>query len=288
MTVKERLKDAQRNGYALLATNFYNYETLVGIVIAAAEQKSPVILQLTKSSIDYMGLHVAVNMARTALRSYQVEGYLHLDHADSIALVQQCLDAGFDSVMIDASEQPMTQNIALTSAVVRLAETYRASVEAELGYVPKLGQSRETLALTEPNEAAFFAKQTGIDSLAVAIGNSHGFYIQKPQINLDRLAQIRAATPVPLVLHGSSGIATKTLQETVKRGICKVNLATEIKNTFMKCLQDDLVDNTNIDLRTAFPPAIQAVSALVSDKLKTVGHRTLAYHLKHAKKDYVG
>jgi len=273
MTIKERLLDAQRHGYAVLATNFYNYETLVGIVIAAAEQKSPVILQLTKSSIAYMGLHVAVNMARTALRAYQVEGYLHLDHSDSITLAQQCLDAGFDSVMIDASEQPMAQNITVTSAVVRLAEAYHANVEAELGYVAKLGQSKETLALTDPEEAAFFAEQTGIDILAVAIGNAHGFYTRQPRIDLERLAMIRAATPVPLVLHGSSGIDAATLQETIKRGICKVNLATEIKNAFMKCLQLDLAGSTDIDLRTVFPPAIQAVSALVSDKLQIVARR---------------
>lgn len=273
------MKDARRNGYAVLATNFYNYETLVGIVSAAAEQKSPVILQLTKSSIEYMGLHVAVNMARTALRAYQVEGYLHLDHSDSVALVQQCLDAGFDSVMIDASEKPVEQNIAVSAAVVRLAEAYHVNVEAELGYVAKLGQSRETLALTDPDEAAFFAEQTGIDLLAVAIGNAHGFYTRRPQIDLERLALINAVTPVPLVLHGSSGIDPETLQETIKRGICKVNLATEIKNAFMKCLQMDLAGNTNIDLRTVFPPAIRAVSELVGDKLKIVGRGVPSYYL---------
>jgi tagatose 1,6-diphosphate aldolase GatY/KbaY len=275
MTIKDRLQDASRNGYAVLATNFYNYETLIGIVMAAAEEKSPVILQLTKSSIEYMGLQVAANMARAVLREYKVEGYLHLDHSDSIALVQECLDAGFDSVMIDASEKTLEHNISVTSTVVKLAEAYQANVEAELGYVAKLGQSKDVLALTDPEEAEFFASKTGIDILAVAIGNAHGFYSKKPFIDLDRLASINAATPVPLVLHGSSGIDAVILQETITRGICKVNLATEIKNTFMRCLKVDMAGNTNIDLRTVFPPAIQAVSALVRNKLKIVKREEL-------------
>ncbi len=271
MNIKDRLQDARRNSYAVLATNFYNYETLIGIVIAAAARQSPVILQLTRGSIEYMGLNVAVNMARAALNDYKVEGYLHLDHSDSVTLVQQCLDAGFDSVMIDASEKPMKQNIATSSEVVKIAASYGANVEAELGYVAKLGQSKEMLALTDPEEAAFFAEQTGIDILAVAIGNAHGFYNQKPRIDLERLASIHAATPLPLVLHGSSGIDAATLQETIKRGICKVNLATEIKNTFMQCLKLDMAVSADIDLRTVFPPAIRAVSGLVADKLSIVG-----------------
>lgn len=280
MNIKDRLQDAYCNGYAVLATNFYNYETLTGIVMAAAEQKSPVILQLTKSSIEYMGLQVAANMARAVLREYKVEGYLHLDHSDSIALIRECLDAGFDSVMIDASEKTLEQNISVSSAVVKLAEAYQANVEAELGYVAKHGQPEDVLALTDPEEAAFFTAQTGIDMLAVAIGNAHGFYRQKPQIDLERLALINAVTPVPLVLHGSSGIDATTLQETIARGICKINLATEIKNTFMACLKDDMADNTNIDLRTVFPPAIQAVTMLVADKLKIMRRNTLSSPLK--------
>lgn len=278
MTLKERLQDAKHNNYALLATNFYNYETLLGIVTAAAEQRAPVILQLTKSSIDYMGLAVAVNMARTALKEYQVEGYLHLDHSDSIPLIQQCLDAGFDSVMIDASEKPLHKNISTTSSVVQIAEAYCATVEAELGYVPKLGQSNLELALTDPGESAFFAEQTGVDLLAIAIGNAHGFYSEKPRVDLELLTKIHASTSVPLVLHGSSGIDTDVLLQTINRGICKVNLATEIKNTFMGCLKLDMADSADIDLRKVFPPAIQAVSRLVKEKLKTVTQKKAAHN----------
>lgn len=270
MRLQDKLKEMRANGTSLLATNFYNYETLKGVVEAASAMKRPIILQLTKSSIDYLSLPVAVNMARAALKQYKVEGWLHLDHSDSYQLIAQCLKAGFDSVMIDASEKTMEENIAITLQVVTLAKKYGANVEAELGYVAKLGQSKEKVGFTEPEEACYFAQQTGVDALAVAIGNAHGFYTEAPQIDMERLSKIHAVTQAALVLHGSSGIPSPLLKEAIKRGICKVNLATEIKNTFMTHLKTDLSLTQEIDLRQVFPPAIHAVTALVKEKLETV------------------
>ncbi len=255
---------------SLLATNFYNYETLRGILEAASRLQQPIILQLTKSSLDYMTLPVAVKMARAALQEHQVQGWLHLDHSDSYDLVAQCLDAGFDSVMIDASEKPISENIALTQRVVALAYQYGANVEAELGYVAKLGQSKEKMGFTEPAEASYFVQETGINALAVAIGSAHGFYTEEPQLDLERLSQIHAVTSAYLVLHGGSGIAGNMLQEAIQRGICKINLATEIKNIFMYQLKADLLKNDEIDLRKVFPPAIKAVTNLVKEKLAIV------------------
>ncbi|MDF9796241.1 tagatose 1,6-diphosphate aldolase GatY/KbaY [Catalinimonas alkaloidigena] len=270
MRLQDKLKEMRANGTSLLATNFYNYETLKGVVEAASAMKCPIILQLTKSSIDYLSLPVAVNMARAALKQYKVEGWLHLDHSDSYQLIAQCLNAGFDSVMIDASEKTMEENIAITLQVVALAKKYDANVEAELGYVAKLGQSKEKVGFTEPEEACYFAQQTGVDALAVAIGNAHGFYTEAPQIDMERLSKIHAVTQAALVLHGSSGIPSPQLKEAIKRGVCKVNLATEIKNTFMTHLKTDLSDTQEIDLRQVFPPAILAVTALVKEKLEIV------------------
>ncbi|WP_317046557.1 class II fructose-bisphosphate aldolase [Adhaeribacter arboris] len=270
MTLQERLQRMQAKKASLLATNFYNYETLKGILEAASSMQQPIILQLTKSSIDYMTLPVAVKMARSALQEHRVEGWLHLDHSDSYDLVAQCLDAGFDSVMIDASEKPIQENIALTQRVVALAQKYGANVEAELGYVAKLGQSKEKMGFTEPDEAHSFVQETGIDALAVAIGSAHGFYTEEPQLDLERLSQIHAVTDAALVLHGGSGIAGNMLQEAIQRGICKINLATEIKNIFMYQLKADLLKSDEIDLRKVFPPAIQAVTNLVKEKLEIV------------------
>jgi fructose-bisphosphate aldolase class II/tagatose 1,6-diphosphate aldolase GatY/KbaY len=268
--IHDALKNSQQQQGALLATNFYNYETLRGILQAAVAINYPVILQLTKSSIDYMGLSVAVNMAKTAMQDTGVNGWLHLDHSDSYDLVYRCLDAGFDSVMIDASEKPLKENIDLTKKVVQLAARFNAHVEAELGYVAKLGQSKEKTGFTEPAEARYFVEETGVHALAIAIGTAHGFYQQAPELDLERLSAIHEITQTSLVLHGGSGIPDAVLREAIKRGICKINLATEIKNIFMMTLKTCLLNNEEIDLRKVFPPAIQAVTTLVKQKLEIV------------------
>lgn len=260
----------QGTGTCLLATNFYNFETLRGVLEAASELNQPLILQLTQSSIDYMGLSVAVKMARVALAEYKVEGWIHLDHSESYDLVYKCLEAGFDSVMIDASEKPLAENIALTRKVVDLAAKYGANVEAELGYVAKLGQSTVKTGFTEPDEAKYFVDETGVDALAVAIGSAHGFYKEEPKLDLDRLSRIQAITEAVLVLHGGSGIPGRSLQEAIKRGICKINLATEIKNIFMTSLKECLLRSDEIDLIRVFPPATKAVTALVKEKLEII------------------
>ena len=267
MKLQHKLREVQKNGSCLLATNFYNFETLRGIVEAAAEVQQPIILQLTKSSIDYMGLPTAVKMARTILEEYKVEGWIHLDHSDSYKLIQDCLDAGFDSVMIDASEKSLEENIDITQKVVELAKKYNANVEAELGYVAKLGQSKVFTGYTEPDKANLFVKETGIHALAVAIGSAHGFYTEEPKLDLERLQQIFTVADVALVLHGSSGIPEDSLREAIKRGICKINLATEIKNIFMLTLKESLFKGEEIDLRKVFPPAIKAIHTLVKEKL---------------------
>ena len=158
----------------------------------------------------------------------------------------------------------------LTKSVVRLAEKYGANVEAELGYVAKLGQKTDRVGFTEPGEAKRFVEETGVDALAVAIGSAHGFYKDEPKLDLNRLSEIRNATNVALVLHGGSGIPHNVLREAIERGICKINLATEIKNIFMKTLKNRLANEDEIDLRKVFPYATNAVTKLVIDKLQAI------------------
>lgn len=268
--LKEKFKILQQQKQALLATNFYNFETLKGVLQAASKVNQPIILQLTKSSIDYMGLSVAKQLATTMLEYYEVEGWIHLDHGDSYELVASCLDAGFDSVMIDASEKPFEENVKITKMVVQLAEKYGANVEAELGYVAKLGQNAEKVGFTEPAEAKLFVEQTGVHALAVAIGSVHGFYKEEPLLDLERLSEINKATNAALVLHGASGIPHNILREAIQRGICKINLATEIKNIFMKTMKNKLAHEDEIDLRKVFPHSTNAVTQLVQDKLMAI------------------
>lgn len=274
MRIHDKLKEFTSQKRGLLATNFYNLETLQGVLQAAAQQNQPLILQLTQSSIDYMGLEMAVAMARTGLKQYGVEGWLHLDHGGSVELAQACLDAGFDSVMIDGSELPYEENVKITKEVVKRAEKYGAHVEAELGYVAKLGQSHEQQGFTQPLEAKQFVEETGVNALAVAVGTAHGFYKEEPKLQLDLLSEIAAATSATLVLHGGSGVPASQLQQAISRGICKVNLATEIKNIFMKTLQDRLSNNEEIDLRKVFPIATAEITGLVGTKLEIVKNQS--------------
>ena len=255
---------------AILATNFYNFETLSGILKAASLLKMPVILQLSESSINYMGLAIANAMGRAALVEYSVEGWLHLDHGSSLDIIHGCLDAGFNSVMIDASEKSLNENILITQQVVKMAEAYNANVEAELGFVAKLGQEQTAKHFTQPEDAIRFTANTGVNALAIAIGSSHGFYKQEPKLDIDLLAIINSSIPTPLVLHGCSGIPDAMLQKAIQNGICKINLATEIKNAFMSSLQERLKNNEEIDLRVVFPDAIQVVTELIEKKMKTI------------------
>jgi fructose-bisphosphate aldolase class II/tagatose 1,6-diphosphate aldolase GatY/KbaY len=266
MKLQDKLKELKKSGKAILATNFYNLETLKGVLQAARNTELPVILQLSKSSIGYMGLNMAVSMARRGLEDYKVEGWLHLDHGDSLELVKSCLAAGFDSVMIDASEKDFDTNVRISAEAVAMAKKYGANVEAELGFVAKLGQ-RQTGSFTSPEEARKFVELTGIDALAIAIGSAHGFYKEKPNLRIDILQQIKEATPVVLVLHGSSGIPHPMLKEAVSHGITKINLATEIKDAFITSIKSRLMKSDEIDLRVVFPVGIKAVTELVSEKL---------------------
>ena len=270
ISLQEKFKELQLQKEALLATNFYNFETLKGVLEAAAFLKKPIILQLTKSSLDYLGLPVAMDMAHTMMKYYDVEGWIHLDHGDSYNLAARCLDAGFTSVMIDASEKPFEENVKITRSVVKLAEKYDANVEAELGYIAKLGQSTDKLGFTDPADAKRFVDDTGVNALAIAIGSAHGFYKEEPKIDLDRLSAIQKITNAALVLHGGSGIPHGVLQEAIRRGICKINLATEIKNIFMKTLKSKLTNEDEIDLRKVFPFATNAVTELVKEKLQAI------------------
>ncbi|HLR24545.1 MAG TPA: class II fructose-bisphosphate aldolase [Fodinibius sp.] len=267
MTLQDKFKQLNTDNKALLAVNFYNFETLSAVLHAASAQSSAIILQSTKSTIDYLGLEVTAKLARAAISQYEVEAWLHLDHAQDISLIQRALDAGYDSVMIDASEKPLEENLELSSKVVKMAEPYGANVEAELGYIAKLGQSKEEVAFTQPEEAQSFVKKTGIDALAVAIGSAHGFYDKDPELDIELLAKIHEATNAALVLHGGSGIPDTQIQAAVGNGIRKINVATEVKNGFMNSLRKELPKSDEIDLRKVFPPAVEHVQQLLEQKI---------------------
>ncbi|MCW9707970.1 class II fructose-bisphosphate aldolase [Fodinibius salsisoli] len=270
MTLQEKFSQLDQQNDALLAVNFYNFETLSAVLKAASAQEVPIILQSTKSTINYLGLEVTAKLARAAISQYDVEAWLHLDHAQDVDLIKRALDAGYDSVMIDASEKPINENREVSRKVVEMAKPYGANVEAELGYIAKLGQSKEDVAFTQPDEAQSFVEDTGVNALAVAIGSAHGFYDQDPELDIELLSRIQQATPAALVLHGGSGIPDAQIQEAIRNGIRKINLATEVKNGFMNTLREELPKSDEIDLRKVFPAAIDHVQSLLENKIAMI------------------
>lgn len=269
MTLLDSLIAHRARGQALLAANFYNAETLFAILGAARACDSEIILQTSPSTLSYLGSGVAARMARAAAARFGVTAWLHLDHAMDFALIEECIESGYDSVMIDASEAELCDNIAATQRVVTAAHARGVLVEAELGYVPKLGQSRaEAAQLTDPEDARGFVEATGVDLLAVAIGTAHGFYRETPAIDFERLRRIRERVDVPLVLHGGSGVNAAEWQRAIRGGVAKVNFATEIKHAFMRRLKEVLIESEDIDLRNVFPQATEAARQLVESKVR--------------------
>jgi len=266
----EKLKEVQTQKRAMLAANFYNLETCKAIVQAAGKLNSPVILQLTPGSIKYIGLKAAVSIARNLSDELNAQTWIHLDHCNDIELIQECLDEGFDSIMIDASDKDIEENILITSQVVKIAKSYDVNVEAELGYVPKSEIDIDENKFTEPFDAKRFVEETGVTSLAIAVGSKHGFYKGEPDIDIQRIKKIKDATSAFLVLHGASGIPNYILIDAIKNGISKVNIATETKDLFMKSLKSVLNNSDDIDLRNTFPFATNKVQQMIEEKIKLV------------------
>ncbi len=268
MKLLEKFEELRTHKRAILAANFYNYETCRGIIKAASNVNQSVILQLTPASIKYIGLKTSINIARSVSEEEGVKSWLHLDHCEDIELIKACLDEGFDSVMIDASDKTFDENCRITRSVVKIADKYNVNVEAELGFVPKSEGIVEEEKFTDPSDVKRFVEETGVSSLAVAIGSKHGFYKGEPKLDIERLKQIRSESDVFLVLHGASGIPEPMLKEAILNGITKVNVATETKDQFMRTLKIALVNSDEIDLRKIFPVAIDDVQKLIERKIK--------------------
>lgn len=230
--MKQMLSDAREGGYAIGAFEFWSLDSAQAVVNAAQELRVPVILQAGELEIAYIKSYAdAAKIARMAADGVDIPVALHLDHGDTIEQVKSAIDAGFTSVMIDSSRLPYDENVEATLKVVEIASPCGVTVEAELGVLAgsegKLSHSEAEATQTTPEEAARFARDTGVDVLAVAIGTAHGFYQYEPEINIGRLKKIAAAVSLPLVLHGGSGTPDAAVREAVSNGIAKINICTE-------------------------------------------------------------
>ena len=249
VTTKELLLDAQKNGYAVGAFNVENMEMVQAVVAAAEKLNSPVIMQTTPSTVKYAGLDYFYANVKTAAERAKVPVVIHLDHGNSFELDMQALRVGYTSIMIDGSHGSFEENIAVSKAVADACHPSLVPVEAELG---KVGGKEDDLdggeenPYTDPQQAVEFVERTGVDSLAVAIGTAHGVYKGTPKLDVDRLSEIRKVVTIPLVLHGTSGVPNEAVKECIKRGICKVNYATDLRIAFTKGVNEVFHENPDV------------------------------------------
>lgn len=236
VSLTRMLHDAREGGYAVGAFNFCNAESAACVVEEAMAQRSPAMLIIGPWEIPLVGVDLLVAILNDLAARADVPVCLHLDHATDLPTIETCLKAGFPSIMMDASTNDFEENCRLTREAVKMAHDHGATAEGELGAVGRVNDStvegaQESL-LTEVDTAAEFVERTGVDALAVSIGNAHGMYPQQPSLDFERLAAIREAVSVPLVLHGGSGTPADQLTRAIELGIAKVNVASELSRAF--------------------------------------------------------
>ena len=275
VTSEKMLLDAQKGGYAVGAFNVENMEMVMAVIAAADELRAPLMLQTTPSTIKYAGLDMYLANVKAAAERASVPVCLHLDHGDSFDLAMRALRTGYTSIMIDGSHNVFEENIAVTKAVADACRPSGIPVEAELG---KVGGKEDDLdggegnGYTDPLEAKEFVERTGVTSLAVAIGTAHGVYKGVPKLDLDRLAEIRKVVDIPLVLHGASGLSEEAVVESIKRGICKVNFATELRIAYTDGVKEFLAANPDaFDPKKYGKVAMEHVKAIVETRMKMCG-----------------
>lgn len=274
VTSEQMLLDAQKGGYAVGAFNVENMEMVKAVIAAAEELNAPVMLQTTPSTVKYGTLETYFAIVAAEAKKASVPVCLHLDHGNSFELAVQAINAGYTSVMIDGSHENFEDNIAISKKVVEVAKACKIPVEAELG---KVGGKEDDLESdadtnTDPQEAKEFVERTGISSLAVAIGTAHGFYKGTPVLDKERVTEVKELVSIPLVLHGASGLSDQDVSECVKRGMCKVNFATELRVAYTQAGQKLMAEKPDtFDPKKLGTVGMEAVKQLVMGRMKVCG-----------------
>ncbi len=278
VTTAELVGSAASRAGAMLAFNFVTLEHAEAIVSGAEAAGSPVVLQLSQNAVAFHGQRVrplaaaALELARTS----DVDVALHLDHVEDPDLLRQAADAGFSSVMFDAGSRPYDENVAATREAAQWAHGAGLWLEAELGYVggkPGAPASAHAAGVrTDPAEAAGFVARTGVDALAVAVGSSHAMTTRSATLDVPLIGRLAAAVPVPLVLHGSSGVPAAELRAAVAAGMVKINVGTALGVAFTAAVRERLADDPGlVDPRRFLAPARDAMRATVRDLISELG-----------------
>ena len=299
ITSTELFKKAYEGKYAIGAFNVNNMEIIQGIVEAAKEEKAPLILQVSAGARKYANPIYLKKLVEAAIEDSDLPIALHLDHGEDFDICKQCVDDGFTSVMIDASHHPFEKNIEITKCVVEYAHSKGVVVEAELGRLAGIEDavsvSQRDATFTVPEQAAEFVEKTGVDSLAIAIGTSHGAFKFKgePSLDFERLKQIQKLLPkFPLVLHGAStvlpefvdlcnqyggdiegaqGVPEKMIRQATQLGVCKVNIDTDLRLAMTAAIRKHLTENPdNFDPRKYLGAGRTAIKEMVQHKIRNV------------------
>jgi ketose-bisphosphate aldolase len=271
------VRHAHANRYAVVQvnTNGGTYDITRAIVEAAEEQRSPVILGAYESNLQYRDYDYAAMQMRFFAERASVPVAVHLDHGASVESCRKAIEAGFTSVMIDGSHLPVAQNVKLAREVVELAKARGVSVEAEVGELQKLnpdGSMSDVKNLSDPAEVARMSRETGIDMLAVGIGNAHGFYKDAPNMRFDLLEKLAAASAVPLVLHGTTGLADDVVRRCVAMGMAKANLGTLIRTRCVQFTAEVIAEDKHQNHPWRVGQAVKdRLKPLIADMLRVAG-----------------
>jgi ketose-bisphosphate aldolase len=278
VTPQELFKKAQKGKYAIGAFNTSNIEITKGIIEAAQALNSPVIIETSGGEMDYIGPDLSVAQVRTLAQEANIPIALHLDHGKTLETCQEAIEAGYTSVHIDGSKLDYKENVSLTKSVVALAKKTKINVEGEIGHVPGTSERHdgeidiEKDFYTDPELAQEFVKETGIDVLAVSIGNIHGIYAEPPQLDLERLSDISKKTGKYISLHGGSGIPREQIKKAISMGITKVNVNTELRLAFKAGILHEFDVNPEEVVPYKYLPAgREAVRKVVEAKIRLLG-----------------
>ncbi|KPV55958.1 tagatose-bisphosphate aldolase [Paenibacillus sp. A3] len=276
VSMNEFLPKAKANKYAVGQFNMNNLEFAQAITEAAEELKSPFIFGVSEGALKYMGIEFTVAIAEAAAKKSGLPIALHLDHGSSFEVAMKCIRAGFSSVMFDGSHYSFEENIRLTKEVVKTAHAMGVSVEGELGTIggveDDISVDESDANLAKPEEAIRFYEETGVDCLAIAVGTAHGMYAGEPNIRFDIIEKVSKAIPVPVVLHGGSGVPDEMIRKSIEAGVGKINVNTENQVACTQTIREVLNKDAKVyDPRKYLTPARKAMVEVVKSKIQLFG-----------------
>lgn len=267
VTFNEILPQARKEKRAVGAFNVANLETLFSVFKAAEQENSPVIIQVYQRLFNDERASLIAAMTKRLAEHARIPVALHLDHGASLEQICKAIALGYTSVMIDGSQRPFAENIALTTEAARIAHDAGVSLEAEIGHVP-FGDG--AIELSTAAEAVEFVERTGVDALAISIGTVHGFYKKEPKLDIQRAAEIGQSVSIPLVLHGGTGVPDEQLKKAITCGVAKINIATELQSMFLRGVAAELAKNGDkfMPLDLYFKPVEQRIQEYVRSKIR--------------------